>query len=521
MTILSKKDWLLVPLFIVGLFAFGYQAIPLFNLLYLPITLAYTRHGYLYRILAYIVISSLSYYLCFIGSFHEVESSSLLGSSFFILVASIGVQTLLSTTLLVDRYVLEHSTCIWQRVLVFPTAWTSLWYLICEVGLFGDYIIFNLPLMNWPDLYQISSMGGIYLVTLLVSLFATVLLELPNLPIKNITRTPTFQSTTIYNSIENIEVEDGSNIKHLTVFLKHPFTIIMAVMAAVFTYGGAHNNIPSGSFYQVGYPSYIPKVEPVGCIAGPGSTYPELQLNTDHWLQKTEELAQNGLKLITWSELTTMVPNLQMEEVLLKRAQAIALKYSVYLNIAYGVIDPVGQNKLVFIDKYGKIGINYNKAHPVPGVETQPAGENKLQYMDTEDFGRVSAAICFDFNFRSLIKQASKHDVDVMLQSSWTWGPIGTYLGQTNQIRAVENGYTLLRCASQGLSGVFEPKLGGIFNQKVGSLNDEAYVFNLPVQKRFNTVYGYLGDVIVLISSAYCLITVCSIFYYKSRRHQQ
>jgi apolipoprotein N-acyltransferase len=61
-------------------------------------------------------------------------------------------------------------------------------------------------------------------------------------------------------------------------------------------------------------------------------------------------------------------------------------------------------------------------------------------------------------------------------------------------LRAVENGFTLFRCVSQGVSGVFEPTLNGIFNQKVASLNVEQYLFYLPLQKRVATLYGYIGD---------------------------
>lgn len=98
-----------------------------------------------------------------------------------------------------------------------------------------------------------------------------------------------------------------------------------------------------------------------------------------------------------------------------------------------------------------------------------------------------------------------------MLQPSWTWGkthrnmmviipiffiigPIGTHHQQSNVLRAVENGFTLFRCVSQGVSGVFEPTLNGIFNQKVASLNVEQYLFYLPLQKRVATLYGYIGD---------------------------
>lgn len=76
-----------------------------------------------------------------------------------------------------------------------------------------------------------------------------------------------------------------------------------------------------------------------------------------------------------------------------------------------------------------------------------------------------------------------------------TTGPIGTYHSQGNSLRAVENGFTMLRCGSQGLSGVFEPVSNGLFTQHVPSVNDNDYIFNLPLRKRRWTLYGFLGDV--------------------------
>lgn len=141
----------------------------------------------------------------------------------------------------------------------------------------------------------------------------------------------------------------------------------------------------------------------------------------------------------------------------------------------------------------------------------QPAGPNVLQYIDTPEFGRIGGAICFDFNFADLIGQASQHGVDVMLQPSWTWGPIGTYHAQGNILRPVENGFTLFRCVSQGVSGIFEPTLNSVFQQKVASKNVESYVFYLPLVKRIQTVYALMGDTFsyacLLVSGGYILLT--------------
>lgn len=101
-----------------------------------------------------------------------------------------------------------------------------------------------------------------------------------------------------------------------------------------------------------------------------------------------------------------------------------------------------------------------------------------------------------------------------MLQPSWTWGPIGTYHGQGNILRAVENGFTLFRCVSQGVSGIFESTLNSILTQKVASNNVEKYVFYLPIQKRVATLYGYIGD----LFSYLCLLTSGGLLFLTWRK---
>ncbi|KAG1456779.1 hypothetical protein G6F56_006757 [Rhizopus delemar] len=276
----------------------------------------------------------------------------------------------------------------------------------------------------------------------------------------------------------------------------------------IYIYGGARINIHTGSFYQVSYPHYVPKHQPVGCVVGGGSVFPDLQFNHGFWFNKSTELVEAGAKLVLWSELVAVVQNKEEEDILLQRAKDFAITHQVYLAITYGLLEPVEKNKLVFLTKGGDIAINYNKAHPVPLAETQPPGDPIIQSVYTEEFGRVGAAICFDYNFPHLLHQASELDIDVMLQSTWTWGPTGTYHAQTSHTRAVENGFTLLRCASQGLSGIFEPTMNSIFNQKVASLNAESYVFYLPIQKRIHTLYGCIGDTLSYVAMVSTLAIV-------------
>ncbi|KAL0576565.1 hypothetical protein ABG067_008915 [Albugo candida] len=139
-------------------------------------------------------------------------------------------------------------------------------------------------------------------------------------------------------------------------------------MVFIFTYGGIGVNIRRGSFYQTSYPNFIPKTTPVGCVVGPSDTVQDMRWDHDLWFNKTEELAEAGAKLIIWSELTTNVQDENDEKTFIQRTQQLAIKHNVYIGVTYALVEPVPKNKLVFVNKQGEIAIDYNKAHPVPGV---------------------------------------------------------------------------------------------------------------------------------------------------------
>ncbi|KAI8643721.1 carbon-nitrogen hydrolase [Parasitella parasitica] len=496
-----NEHWLLMPFILIIIFGFGYQAIPLFSWFYFPIALLYTRHQPTNHILIVYIISSICMGLSFLGNFRMVSDGPRFPGAWITILLSLVIHLFLLIALFAEKYVLSRQHCIKTRVLLLPCIWTGLWTLLVRYGAVGDYPSMTTALVTWPDFAQIAELGGRSLLDFLVALFGTSILEIGSLPLQCLSANDELLQNSSISATAGNDDEENSNQhtrpphkKQYRSLLTHPVTVFSGIIALALTYGGARVNIHSGSFYQSTYPQYVPKTEQVGCVVGPGSEFPGLQAQHDIWFNHTASLAEAGAKLIIWSELTASVNDMDEEFEFLQRAKMFASTHKVYLGVTYAAVDPVGQNKFVFITKEGEIAIDYKKAHPVPGIETQPPGPPVLQYVDTDEFGRVSGAICFDYNFPQFISQASSLNVDLMLQPSWTWGPIGTYHQQTNTLRAVENGFTLFRCVSQGESGIYEPTLNGIFNQKVASINAERYLFSLPLQKRAATLYGYIGD---------------------------
>lgn len=193
-----------------------------------------------------------------------------------------------------DRYLVKYTHCIWTRVFFFPCAWTSLWFLYQSFGGLGDYFTLSTALFNWPEIAQATSFAGRPILDFLVALFATTLLEIPSYPIYLLSSSEKDQHHPL---LEESAAEEDGDIegqhvykKTCMAFLKHPVTLYVALMTIIYTYGGARTNISTGSFYQVTYPKYIPKNQPVGCVVGGGSALPELFTDYDFWFNKSTKL---------------------------------------------------------------------------------------------------------------------------------------------------------------------------------------------------------------------------------------
>ena len=127
-----------------------------------------------------------------------------------------------------------------------------------------------------------------------------------------------------------------------------------------------------------------------------------------------------------------------------------------YLN-AFALLRP-GRGA-VNASAHGAVAFRHVKRHPVPVVEAGfAAGRGPLQFEDDAPWGRTAAAICFDADFPALLRSAGGRDVSLLIQTSQTWG--GRWFRERhahgNALHAVENGYTLLRCGSDGVMGVFD-----------------------------------------------------------------
>lgn len=217
------------------------------------------------------------------------------------------------------------------------------------------------------------------------------------------------------------------------------------------------------------------------------------RLNND-LLARSRREAQAGAQLVAWSETAARVLASD-EPALLAAAQAVAVEEGVDLILAYGVWHPDTQppleNKVTAVSARGEVVWDYHKAHPIVGAESSfvERGEGGIRVLETT-YGRVGAVICHDLDFPTLLRQASRLGIGLVVGPSADWRAITPLHANMSILRAIENGFALLRPTSGGRSIATDGRGRAV---AVVDFADDAMVAHVHTSTK-RTVYGTIGD---------------------------
>ena len=229
------------------------------------------------------------------------------------------------------------------------------------------------------------------------------------------------------------------------------------------------------------------------------------KLNEDLFV-RSHDAARAGARLVVWSETAGHVLA-SREKQLVERGQALAREHQVYLFMGLGVWHPGSQppleNKVVAITPAGEVAWQYQKARPIVGSEAPllPPGHNELATLDTP-YGRIGLVICHDLDFADFVAQAGRKDVNLMLAPSADWAVIADLHARMGVMRAVENGFWLLRPAYDGLSQVASPKGKVVHSEFDIDLDERVFHAEIPMLRR-STVYPHIRDYLPFLALAF------------------
>ncbi|WP_084964298.1 hypothetical protein [Thermoactinospora rubra] len=130
----------------------------------------------------------------------------------------------------------------------------------------------------------------------------------------------------------------------------------------------------------------------------------------------------------------------------------------------------------------------YEKVRPVPGMDQFETGDGRVPTADTP-IGRLSNVICFDADFPDLMREPV--GVDLMLVPANDWDGFGATHTEKAVMRAVENGYGLVRQDSNGLAAAFDHQGRMLASADYFAADQQTMVAQLPV-KGTTTVFAWL-----------------------------
>lgn len=232
-----------------------------------------------------------------------------------------------------------------------------------------------------------------------------------------------------------------------------------------------------------------------------------IQRQQDDLFALSKRAIQQGAKLVLWSEGSALLLKSD-EPQLVARGRAFAARNRVYLLMAAGVLLPGKltpgrlflENKTVLIDPSGQVINVFHKNHPVPMAEPSRPGDGTIPAIPTP-YGRIAPSICYDAEHVGTMRQLSQKQIGLLLLPSGDWHAIAPYHSYMAVFRAVENGCSLARQVSGGLS-VFADYRGKVLAQNdYFSEGDKLTVVELPIAT-IPTVYSRFGDWLAYISLA-------------------
>lgn len=427
------------------------------------------------------------------------------GMMYYAVAGGIGLIFLLP--IVIDKFIYPKIPGF-LATLIFPLAWTSAEFIGFTFSPFGTWGSLaytqygNLPLM------QIVSITGIYGLTFLITWFATV---------TNWVWEQKFDWSKIRNGV-------GIYAGTLLVALLYGGTYLMFLSpkSSEVKIAGIQSDIAEEILKPV-----LNKIN-----AGDYSRevwdeyFTQTNLISDDLFARSELVAKDGAKMIAWSENPVMIRK-EEDPNFIERGQALAKQNQIYLILNYSInlsddprkapAEKFWSDRTVIIAPTGEVLSTYRKTILVPGFEATLAvrGDDQATVIDTPH-GRITSLICFDNDFPSFVRrQIGGKDVDILFDPSGDWKGLEPFHTNMMAYRAIENGFSVVRVTSLGLSAVYDYQGRTLLTMDYFKTKDKVFTAFVP-EKGIRTIYSYIGDTFAWISVV-ALVLISGLGTLKSR----
>jgi len=211
-------------------------------------------------------------------------------------------------------------------------------------------------------------------------------------------------------------------------------------------------------------------------------------------LADTARAARAGARIVVWTEAATVVDP-GADGALVAAVRALAARERVDVLVPY--IALVAGDRAHFRNEYawvradGAVDHVWRKHHLPPG-EPSLAGDEAAVAVAVDGL-RAAGAICYDYDFPSLVAEHGALGVDLVAVPSSDWRGIDPIHTEMVALRAIEQGMSIARSTRFGLSSGVDPhgRLRGWRSAADGS--DRVMLVSLPA-RGVATLYRRTGD---------------------------
>ncbi|HRJ55685.1 MAG TPA: nitrilase-related carbon-nitrogen hydrolase [Anaerolineales bacterium] len=212
-------------------------------------------------------------------------------------------------------------------------------------------------------------------------------------------------------------------------------------------------------------------------------------------LNQIRMLAEDGANIVVLQEGAGMGTSEQVAN-LIADASALAKEKNIYIVLpVFDLGKTPAENKVHIIDPNGEIVLTHVK-YGGNDFEGSLKGDGVLQTIDTP-YGKLSAVICWDADFPTVIKQAGEQNVDLLFIPSNDWREVKDIHAGMATFRAVENGMSIFRQTGEGVSVVTDAYGKTIHHVDMFEENASGFTGIQNVQTPIgsvNTLYPSVGD---------------------------
>ncbi|MBN2416881.1 hypothetical protein JXO52_13620 [bacterium] len=268
-------------------------------------------------------------------------------------------------------------------------------------------------------------------------------------------------------------------------------------------------------------------------VFDPDSLRPAVTAHFRTLLAESQTLAAGGSELVAWSEGATFLFSSD-EEASVNEAKRAAAESGAYLALGIVVLEdscqsllaaeqPFVTNKVILISPEGETVWQSAKYHRAPGFERMMTikGDSLLPRGAIPQ-GIITGAVCYDMDFPAYIRQAGRMESGLIMAPSNDWPEIIHTHAAMARMRAIENGTSLLRPTSSGIS-LAADAYGRIRAWvDAGESGGAPLTAVLPVHS-LRALYTVLGDVWMRVcgigSVLFVLFAVTKRLQRKKRKH--